>query len=139
MKVAVSADGPFLDASIDSRFGTCPWYVLVDLDDMSYEGVPNLKAKFGFGDAMGSARLVKERGVSVVLTGSCEPNAREALAAARVAVLLGCQGGVREQVNRYKTGALRLGKRSDVPSHLEGDRSPTEKESVVKSGTGGMV
>jgi predicted Fe-Mo cluster-binding NifX family protein len=124
MKIAVSATGPDLDAPADSRFGRCPWFVFVQLEDMSCEGVPNLSATLGSGSGIQAARLVADRGASVVLTGSCGPNAWDTLAAADVDVVLGCEGTVRQLVERYRDGRLRPGAESDVtgPAGLPASR-----------------
>jgi len=117
MKIAVSATGPTLDAPVDSRFGRCQWFVLVDSEDMSYEGVANENAALGSGSGIQAAGLVAERGASVVLTGSCGPNAWETLAAAGIDVVLGCQGTVRQVVDRYKAGDLHPGAAPNAVGH----------------------
>jgi len=117
MKIAVSATGPALDASVDSRFGRCRWFVLVDPEDMSFEGVTNESAALGSGSGIQAARLVADRGASVVLTGSCGPNAWETLSAAGIDVVLGCQGTVQHLVDRYRAGDRHPGAEPNAAGH----------------------
>jgi len=46
------------------------------------------------------------KGIQVLLTGHCGPNAHETLSAAGISVILGCSGSAREAVQQYRTGQL---------------------------------
>jgi predicted Fe-Mo cluster-binding NifX family protein len=107
MTIAISACGPTLGAAVDGQFGRCPWFVLVNPADMSCRGVANMNAALPSGSGVQTARLVAGLGVSVVLTGSCGPHARQALSAAGIDVVVGCEGGVGQVVDRFKNGELR--------------------------------
>ena len=39
MKIAISSTGPDLDAQVDPRFGRCEYFLIVELDDMSFEAL----------------------------------------------------------------------------------------------------
>jgi len=41
MKVAISSSGKDLDSQIDPNFGRCPYYLIVETDDMSFEALDN--------------------------------------------------------------------------------------------------
>ena len=86
MKVAVSASGPDLDATIDPRFGRCAYFVIVDTDDMNFEAFDNDNIALGGGAGIQSAQFVASKGANVVLTGNCGPNAVQTLSAAGVEV-----------------------------------------------------
>ena len=51
MRIAVSSTGPGLEAELDSRFGRCDYFVIVDGDTMDVESVenPNVMAAGGAG------------------------------------------------------------------------------------------
>jgi len=36
MKIAISASGPDKDSSVDERFGRCPYFMIVDTDEMEF-------------------------------------------------------------------------------------------------------
>jgi predicted Fe-Mo cluster-binding NifX family protein len=117
MKVAASAMGATLDAAMDPRFGRCAHFVLVDTDDMTFEAIENGSSSLGGGAGIQSARLMAQKGVKVVLTGNCGPNAHEALRAAGIDVVVGCSGSVLEAVERLKSGQLRAASAPNVSSH----------------------
>jgi predicted Fe-Mo cluster-binding NifX family protein len=66
-----------------------------------------------------------QKGVKVVLTGNCGPNAYQTLNAAGIEVIVGCSGTVSEAVQRFKAGELRPVTAPSVASHSGmGGRGP---------------
>jgi predicted Fe-Mo cluster-binding NifX family protein len=117
MKVAVSAMGSTLDAAVEPRFGRCSTFVLVETDDMTFEAIENENGSLGGGAGIQSAQLMAQRGVKVVLTGNCGPNAHQTLSAAGVDVIVGCSGTVSEVIARFKSGQIHPASASNVASH----------------------
>jgi predicted Fe-Mo cluster-binding NifX family protein len=117
MKVAVTATVPSLDAAMDSRFGRCSFFVIVETNDMTFESVENANNALGGGAGIQSAQLMAEKGVKVVLTGNCGPNAHQTLVAAGIDVVVGCNGTVSEIIERFKSGQLRAASAPNVESH----------------------
>ena len=37
MKIAVTSTGPTLDDMMEARFGRCPYFLIIDLDNMEFE------------------------------------------------------------------------------------------------------
>ncbi len=103
MKIAVTAEGTNLEASVDPRFGRCPFFLIVEPADMSFEAVPNPHADRQGGAGIQAAKLMAERGVGVVCTGHLGPNAVEALNAANIRTFTGCSGTVRQVIEQFKT------------------------------------
>jgi predicted Fe-Mo cluster-binding NifX family protein len=101
MKIAISATGNTLDARMDSRFGRCPYFIIADAEGSIHDTVENIHAERGSGAGIQAACLLIERGVSIVLTGRCGPNAWETLAAAGVDIVTGCSGTARQAVDRF--------------------------------------
>ncbi len=106
MKIAVSAVEPRWESMIDPRFGRCPYFLIVNTDDLSMEAVSNAAAALGQGAGIQAARLVAEHGVQAVLTGHCGPNAQQALAAAGIRIVEGCSGVARQVVEQFQAGQL---------------------------------
>jgi len=104
MKVAITATAPELDAKVDPRFGRCPFFLIVETDDLSFEAMENPNITQGSGAGIQSAQFMADKGVQHVLTGNCGPNAHQTLAAANIAVSVGCSGTIREVVQQFKTG-----------------------------------
>jgi len=106
MKIAVTSTGPTLDHSVESRFGRCAYFLVVDPDSMEFEPVPNSNITLGGGAGPQSAQLMANKGVTVVLTGNCGPNALQTFGAAGVQVITGVSGQVRQVVELFRSGAL---------------------------------
>lgn len=117
MKVAVTAAAPSLEAAMDPRFGRCFCFVIVETDDMTFEGIENTNSALGGGAGIQSAQLVARKGVTAVLTGNCGPNAHLTLSAAGIEVIVGCTGTVAEAVEGYRAGGLSAVSVPNVPSH----------------------
>jgi len=85
MKIAVTATEGSLDAAMDPRFGRCPYFVIVETDDLSFEAVENSNAMLGGGAGVQSAQLIAGKGVTSILTGNRVNRADQHTAAASVA------------------------------------------------------
>jgi len=119
MKVAVTATGGTLESSLDPRFGRCPYFLIVETDDLSFEALENPNISRGSGAGIQTAQLVAEKGAQVVLTGNCGPNAYQTLSAAGLDVIVNCSGAVRDAVENFKAGRYQTTERPNVASHFE--------------------
>jgi len=117
LKVAVSATGPSLDASVDPRFGRCSYFVIVDIETMQFEALQNPAQYAGGGAGIQAAQTIASKGVQVILTGNVGPNAYQALSAAGIQIVTGAYGTVREAVMKYKEGKLRSTSAPTAPMH----------------------
>jgi len=106
MTIAITATGPTLEASVDSRFGRCPYFLIVDTDSLDVEPVENPNLVLGHGAGIQSAQLMAQRGVQFVLTGNCGPKAYQTLSAAGIGVIAGCGGTVTDVIEQFKAGQL---------------------------------
>jgi len=117
MKVAISSSGKDLDSLIDPRFGRCPYFVIVETDDMSFEVFDNESIALGGGAGIQSAQFISSKGAKAVITGNCGPNAVQTLSAAGVELYLGNTGTVREVLEKYKSGSLTHTNKANVSDH----------------------
>jgi predicted Fe-Mo cluster-binding NifX family protein len=117
MKVAVTSKGNTLDSEVDPRFGRCPYFLIVNIDDMTFKAVDNANISAGGGAGVQSGQLMAEHDVECVLTGSCGPNAFSTLGAAGIKVMTGVSGTVKHAVEQYKTGLLAPSAGANVASH----------------------
>ncbi|MBW1720486.1 MAG: NifB/NifX family molybdenum-iron cluster-binding protein [Deltaproteobacteria bacterium] len=117
MKVAVSSTGRELDSEIDPRFGRCAFFLIVDTEDMSFEVIPNGGPGMRGGAGIAAAQLVASKGARAVITGSCGPNAVQALTAGGLQLYLGQTGKAREAVEKLRNGRLTPSDRPNVPPH----------------------
>ena len=118
MKIAITANGPALDAGIDPRFGRCQYFIIVDPETMQLEALENSGAMAGGGAGISTAQMIAGKGVEVVLTGNCGPNAYEVLSAAGIKVVTGVAGKVQDAVQGYKSGKFQSSSQPNVPGHF---------------------
>lgn len=126
MRIAITATGPDLEANVDPRFGRCPYFLVVETDDLSFEAIENPNLTLGGGAGIQSAQLMAEKGVKHVLTGNCGPNAHQTLAAASIAVSVGCSGAVREAIEQFKAGRFTAALRPNVAGHFGMGAAPAD-------------
>jgi predicted Fe-Mo cluster-binding NifX family protein len=106
MKVAISATNPDLDCEMDTRFGRCTHFIVIDPDTMQYESLDNPHATTG-GAGIGAAQFIANKEVGAIITGSVGPNAHKALSAAGIQMYTGVSGRIRDVIEMYKSGRLR--------------------------------
>lgn len=123
MKLAVSSSGQDLNAQLDPRFGRCPYFLIIDTNDMSVAVFENENAALGGGAGIQAAQFVVSKGAKVVVTGNCGPNAMQVLSAGGVQTYVGLSGTIKDVVQKLKNGKL----------------TPTTEANVsLHAGTGGM-
>jgi predicted Fe-Mo cluster-binding NifX family protein len=118
MKIAVSATGPALEADIDPRFGRCQYFIIVNPDTMEFETIENSGASGSSGVGIATAQTITGKGVEVVLTGNCGPNAYQVLLAAGIKVFTGLSGKVQDAIERYKSGKIEASSQHNVSGHF---------------------
>ena len=118
MKIAISASGVGLDADVDPRFGRCQKFIIIDPDTMEFEVINNGGAMAGGGAGISTAQTIANKGVQVVLTGNCGPNAFEVLSTSGIEVNTGVSGKVQEAVQDYKAGKYQASSQPNVPGHF---------------------
>ena len=107
MKVAVTATGPTLDSPVDEHFGRAPYFLIVNLEDESFEAIDNSANAAGFsGVGLQAGQMVAEKGVDWVITGVVGPKAYSVLEGAGVKIAIGASGTVRDTITRFNEGGF---------------------------------
>lgn len=108
MKVAVCAKDKGLSAAVDSRFGRCPYFVIVDpAEGEEIESLPNSSAGLSGGAGPQAAQTLARLGVDVVVLGNVGPKAADALGAAGIKIYAGSQGTVQSVMEAFAGGLLK--------------------------------
>jgi predicted Fe-Mo cluster-binding NifX family protein len=107
MKIVISAQGKHLNSKMDPRFGRSPYFLIVDIDTWDFNVVSNPNIDVVGGAGIQSAQLIIEKGVDLVITGHCGPNAFRVLEAAGIKIYEGAKGTVKEAIQAYKKGQLK--------------------------------
>ena len=107
MKICVSAFSGSLDAEVDSRFGRCAYFVIVDSETMEFNAISNSSSSAAHGAGIQAAQTVVNIGAKVVITGNVGPNAFNVLSATGIKIVTGASGSVKDAVEKYKNGQLK--------------------------------
>jgi predicted Fe-Mo cluster-binding NifX family protein len=118
MKIAVTSRSSNLESEIDPRFGRCSFFLIVDIDNMSFESISNESAMTSGGAGIQAAQNVAKTGVEAVITGNIGPNAFQTLTAAGIKVFTGANGIVKDAIENYKQGELKKTESASVGSHF---------------------
>ena len=118
MKIAVTSKGIDLDSQVDPRFGRAAYILIVDSDSFDFEVLDNKENVNAFkGAGIQAASTVSSKGIDVLLTGFCGPNAFKAMKAAKIGVANDAKGTVKEAVQAYLDGKMSLADEANVEGH----------------------
>jgi predicted Fe-Mo cluster-binding NifX family protein len=118
MKICITSYGQDFNSQVDPRFGRCRYFMIIDVDTMEYEVIDNASITASGGAGIKAGQCMAEKGVKAVLTGNCGPNAFETLTAAKIDIVSGVSGTIKEAVEKYKSGQLKPDKSASVGSHF---------------------
>ena len=118
MRIAISATGPTLDAEVDPRFGRCQYFIIVNPETMEFEALENSNAVAAGGAGISTGQMIAGKGVEVVLTGNCGPNAYQVLSAAGLQVITGVSGKIKDAIEEYKLGTFSAAQQPNVADHF---------------------
>jgi|GEM_PF-3227883 len=128
--LAIAAEGPSLDAAINSCPSRCRYLLFVRMEDMQFTVHKNEERQLG-GRALYNARLIRENKSRVLLTGRCGANDLGILSAAAIEVVAGACGTVREAIERYRRGELTATQPSS-PRHRRRRRRKGRGRAIVR-------
>ena len=69
MKVAIASQGNTLDSNIDSSFGRCAWFIIIDTETGAMEFIPNPNKDLEENAGTAAVELVATRNVSMIVSG----------------------------------------------------------------------
>jgi len=108
MKVAISVTKAGNDATLEMRFGRCPYFAVYDSDTQAYEWFENSGIKAASGAGTGASQALLDRGVEVVISGQFGPKAAQILNSAKVKMLLApADLPLAETIAKWQAGNLK--------------------------------
>ena len=118
MKLAVTATGADLEATIDPRFGRAAYFVVVDSVTLAFNVVNNSQSlDLPQGAGIQAGQTIVKNKVDVLITGHCGPKAFQVLQSAGVEIVTGASGTVKDAVMQYKEGRLKSVNEPNVEGH----------------------
>lgn len=113
MKLCITATGKEIDANVDTRFGRAPWFLIVDTDKGTIiEAVENYAVAQGQGAGIAATKLLSDKNIDAILTGTVGPNAAEVFQTTGISLFEGLspQDTVQEALIKFKQGSYAQGK-----------------------------
>ena len=120
MKIAISSTGKTLESDVDSRFGRCAYFLIVEIEGSKIKGFKAIenKAKEQMGGAgISSGENVANEKVDAIITNNLGPRAFSVFEQLKIKVYSG-QGKIKDVVTKFIEGKLK--KLTDVtgPQHM---------------------
>ena len=114
MKIAISAEGPDFEAKVGQKLGTAQYLLIIDLETMAFEAVPNPNIVGQRGGGMQIIAVAIEKKVNSVLTGYCNPNAESYFKANNIEIITGIAGSVEEAVEQFKESRIQNNLKAEI-------------------------
>ncbi len=88
MKIAISVTTAGDSATLEMRFGRCPYFAVYDSESKEFEWFENAGIKATSGAGTGAAQALINRNIDIVISGQYGPKAVQVLEAAKIKMLL---------------------------------------------------
>lgn len=109
MKLAVCSQGKGLDSPVDSRFGRCSYFVIVDTETEQAQSLPNNSVDAAHGAGTAVVQALAEAGVQAVCAEHIGPNAYSGLSGMGIAMYRAeGRGTVKGVIDAFQQGSLAL-------------------------------
>ena len=69
MKVSIASTGKTLESKIDSSFGRCAWFIVIDTEDGAMEFIPNTNRDMEEHAGKAAVELVASRNAEMIVSG----------------------------------------------------------------------
>ncbi len=86
MKICLTAITNTLESQLDSRFGRCNYFILIDSEKMEFEAIKNTAVEVSEGVGVIAAQIMVDNEVKTVITGNVGSRAMQALKTAEIEV-----------------------------------------------------
>ncbi len=118
MKIAVTATGETMDATIDPRFGRAAGFIIFNTSDESFIYLKNpVKLESVQGAGIQTAKNIIDSGAKKVITGNVGPKAFTTLNTAGIEIYTGASGTVKEALKALDSGNLEKTESANVSGH----------------------
>jgi len=108
MKLAISSTGKTLEAEIDVRFGRCPYFLIVELENNEIKetkAIENTASAQAGGAGITASQLVADQKVDAIITVNAGPRAFSALSQLGIKIYQ-AQGKIKAAIQRFIANEL---------------------------------
>ncbi len=131
MKIAVpSTDERGLDSEVGQHFGRVPFYTIVLVQDNAIKEVEVIKNPFSEHYPGQIPNFLKQKGVDVIIAYGMGWRARENFRLLGISVVTGAYGRIREVINSYLRGSIKVDKHWEQRPEFQRHRLPVRENSA---------
>ncbi len=109
MKIAISSTEEGLESQVNARFGRCPYFVIVEIEDKKIKSEKTIKntatAQFG-GAGITAAQLIANEKVNAIITMNIGPRALGVFQQLSIEIYQG-SGKIKDVVQQFIDGKLK--------------------------------
>ncbi|MBD3248718.1 dinitrogenase iron-molybdenum cofactor biosynthesis protein [Candidatus Woesearchaeota archaeon] len=120
-KIAISSTGNNLDNDIDPRFGRCPYFFIIEIEDKKTKhakAIENTAAQQAGGAGITSAQIVADEGVDAVIAVNVGPRAFDVFSQLEIKIYNTEPCTVKQAVQRFIAGELKEASTPTGPMHM---------------------
>jgi len=108
MKIAISTTTAGEAATLEMRFGRCPYFAVYDSETKEFEWFENEGIKATSGAGTGAAQALINRNIDIVISGQFGPKAVQVLEAGKIKMLLApADMPLDEVISKWQAGTLK--------------------------------
>jgi len=119
MKVAISSTGKDLESEVDFRFGRCPYYIIVEIENKEIKEVKTIENRAAMqmgGAGITAAQIVADEKVDAIITVNMGPRAFEVFSQLEIKIYQG-QGKIKDIIQQFIEGKLKEIETETGPMH----------------------
>ena len=109
MKIAISSTGPGIESQVDTRFGRCVYFVIVNIDGNEIKeekSIENPGVNMPGGAGISAAQIVANEKVKAVVSGNVGPKAFYVLNSLGIEIYQAVPGTVKENAEKLLRNEL---------------------------------
>ena len=108
MKIAIASLGVTLESKVDSRFGRCPYFLVIETKTNDFGVIKNTAGQAFQGAGISAAQIIANKKVKAVIAGNFGPKAVSVLSASGIEIFTGASNlTARQALKKYKNNELK--------------------------------
>ena len=109
MKICITSNGLELTSYVDTRFGRCQNFIVIDSETKKFEVIPNPGKDMQSGAGMVAAQIIIDSDIDVVISGNLGPGAIQVLKAAKIEMIITESDIVYDAFMIYCSSKIKIG------------------------------
>ena len=119
MKIAISSTGKTLESEVDSKFGRCKYFLIIEIENKKikdFKVVENTAKAQAGGAGIGAGEIIANQKVDSIITVNLGPRAFSIFDQFKIKVYHG-EGKIKEVVENFANGKLKKLSNSNASQH----------------------